>query len=200
MTEVLYAVEGGTDVPVAEKLIAHVGRRPRQVSASGGSGVIDAKLGRWAQPSNHAPMLILRDWDLSDGVLCPPALIDKIAGHARPANVAVRIAVRSMESWLMADTFAARRFFQTSRLPQQPELLDRPKLALVDACRDSRLRRVRIGMVPRPGSGGAVGADFALLIGEYAREHWDPVRAQVNAPSLRRAIARMQELVTRGAW
>lgn len=201
MTEVLYAVEGGTDVAVAEKLIVHVGRRPRQVSAAGGSGAIDAKLKRWCQPSNHAPMLILRDWDLVDGVPCPPALLDKVAPHAtRPANVSIRIVVRSMESWLMADTWAARKFFRTSRLPTDPELITTPKLSLVEACRSSSLRRVRVGMVPRPGSGGATGPDFALLVGEYAREYWDPVRAQENAPSLRRAIARMNELVARGLW
>lgn len=201
MTEVLYAVEGGTDVAVAERLIIHVGRRPRQVSSSGGSGDIDAKLERWCQPSNRMPMLILRDWDLVDGVACPSALLDKVAaGATRPANVAVRIVVRSIESWLMADTLAARKFFGTSQLSAEPELLTTPKRSLVEACRSSKLRRVRVGMVPRAGSGGGAGADFALLIGEYAREHWDPVRAQANAPSLRRAIVRMNELVASGVW
>lgn len=200
MTEVLYAVEGGTDALVAEKLILHVGRRPRQVSASGGAGTIDVKLKRWALPTNWAPMLVLRDWDLVDGVSCPPALVDKVAGIRRPSSLAVRIVVRSMESWLMADTTAARKFFQTSRLPRDPETVDRPKLALVAACRDSGLRRIRDGMVPRLGSGGAVGADFVSLVSEFARDHWDPARAQENAPSLRRAIDRMQMLVDAGEW
>jgi predicted SnoaL-like aldol condensation-catalyzing enzyme len=200
MTVVLYAVEGSTDAPIAEKLIQLVGRLPRQVSASGGAGVVDSKIARWAKPSNRAPMLILRDWDSVDGVECAPRLVQKLAGPHRPPNVAVRVVVRSIESWLMADRDAASAYFRTSSMPTRPENLERPKLALVRACKSSRLVKVRSGMVPREGSGGAVGADFAPLITEFAREHWDPMRAAENAPSLGRAIDRMHQLVADGIW
>lgn len=200
MTPVLYAVEGGTDVPVAEKLIALVGRVPRRVSASGGSGHIDAGLARWSRPSNTSPMLVLRDWDSADNVGCAPELRMKIAGEACPPNVAVRIVVRAMESWLMADYNAACEYFRTSKIPHNPEQVERPKLALVEACRRSKLRVIRDGMTPRNGSGGAVGTDFALLIADFARNHWDPQRARLNAPSLSRAIVRLEDLVANDIW
>jgi hypothetical protein len=200
MTPVLFAVEGETDVPVAEKLIELVGRVPRRVSASGGSSSIDAGLTRWARPSNGEPMLVLRDWDVADNVECAPELRARIAGARCPSNVAVRIVVRSMESWLMADRDAACHYFRTTKIPIHPEQVEHPKLALVDACRRSKLRRVRDGMIPRPGSGGAVGADFSLLIADFARNHWNPTRARLNAPSLSRAIGRMEQLIADNIW
>lgn len=200
MTEVLYAVEGTTDAPVAEKLIRLMNRVPRQVSASGGSSTIDTKLARWAQSSNSAPMLILRDWDPVDHAACPAELVGRIAGVNRPPNIAVRIVVRSIESWLMADIEAAKDFFRTPGLPATPESLHRPKPALARACEGSRLARVKRGMVPRQGSGGAVGPEYTLLVTEFARDHWDPLRASENSPSLARTVQRLRQLVESGVW
>jgi hypothetical protein len=199
MTPVLFAVEGASDVAVAEKLILHVGRVPRVVAATGGSSVIDDRLLRWAQPTNQTPMLVLRDWDDRDGVPCPSALVEKIAS-TRPANVAVRIVVRSIEAWLMADSSAARAFFRSKAIPSQPELEPRPKIALVQACRASKLRRIRDGIVPPPRSGAVVGPEYSLLINEYARDHWDVSRALQNAPSLARAVQRLETLVATQVW
>jgi hypothetical protein len=199
MTPVLFAVEGASDVAVAEKLILHVGRVPRVVSSSGGSSVIDEKLERWARPTNRVPMLVLRDWDERDGVACSPALVDRIASK-RPPNIAVRIVVRSIEAWLMADLSAARSFFRSAAIPTQPELESRPKIALVQACKASKLRRIRDGIVPSPTSGAVVGPEYSLLVNEYARDHWDVGRAMKNSPSLARAVQRMEILVATKVW
>ena len=200
MTVVLYAVEGSPDAPVAEKLIALVGCEARVISASGGSSVIDAKLGRWSQPSNRMPMLIVRDWDQADNVDCPGELVGKLAGADRPTNIALRIAVRSIESWLMADRDAAAGYFRTPSIPTDPDSLERPKLALVSACRKSKLKAIREGMAPKGSGGGTVGTDYTRLLTDFARDHWDPRRAAVNSPSLDRTLARLSQLVDDGWW
>ena len=200
MTVVLYAVEGSTDAPVAEKLISLVGCEPRVVSASGGSSVIDAKLGRWCQPSNGRPMLIVRDWDQADRADCPAELVGKLTNPDRPINIALRIAVRSIESWLMADRDAATDFFRTPSIPENPDSLDKPKLALVSACRKSKLKTIRLGMTPTGSGGGTVGTDYVRLLTDFARDHWDPQRAATKSPSLDRTLARLSQLVDDGWW
>jgi hypothetical protein len=200
MTVVLYAVEGTTDAPVAEKLISLVKCEPRVVSASGGSSVIDLGLARWSMASNKQPMLILRDWDQADGAGCAPELVARLLGKACPTNVALRIVVRSVESWLMADYDAAKSFFQTAHIHRDPDSLDSPKLALVAACRRSTTRRIRDGMTPGSSTGGAVGPDYSILLRDFAQNHWDPTRAAGNSPSLARAITRLRTLVEDGEW
>ena len=200
MTVVMYAVEGSTDVPVAEKLIALVECESRVVSASGGSSVIDGKLPRWTKASNKQPMLVLRDWDQADGAACAPELVASLLGDACPANVALRIVVRSVESWLMADYDAATSFFRTALIPKDPDSVDRPKLALVSACRKSAIKAIRDGMTPANASSGAVGIDYANLVREFAEDHWDPQRASANSPSLARAISRLKQLVDDRVW
>lgn len=200
MTVVLYAVEGSTDAPVAEKLIELVGCEARLVSASGGSSLIDRKLGRWTQASNQQPMLILRDWDHGDHAECAPELVRNLIPDHCPANVALRIVVRSIESWLMADAHAAASFFSTSSIPKDPDTIERPKVALVAACRKSRIKAIRSNMAPSEASGGAVGIGYATLVREFAASHWDPERASANSPSLARAVFRLRQLVEVGAW
>lgn len=93
--EVLYAVEGATDAPVAEKLIAYVGGVPRVVVAEGGKSAVDARVKRWSQSSNRQRILVLRDWDRSDRVECAPELIRTIFdGRVLLPNLVVRVAVR----------------------------------------------------------------------------------------------------------
>jgi hypothetical protein len=200
MTEVLYAVEGGTDVPYAEKLITLFGRKPRLIAASGGAAAIDEKLQRWSRPSNHTAMLVLRDWDDADNSSCPAALRSKLTGVSCPENVALRIVVRSIETWLMADRQAAIKFFRTSEIPSDPEDLRRPKIALVNACRRSSSASIRRGMVPLTGSGSPVGVDFARLVIEFGVLHWDPLRARQNAPSLDRTLVRLGQLTSHQIW
>lgn len=200
MTVVLYAVEGSTDVPVAEKLIALVECESRVVSASGGSSVIDGKLARWTQLSNKMPMLILRDWDQADNAECAPELVARLRGADCPSNIALRIVVRSIESWLMADYEAATSFFRTRQIPRDPDSIERPKLALVDACRRSDLKAVRDGMTPAATSSGTVGTDYARLVREFAEKHWNPSRAATNSPSLDRAVSRLRQLVKDEVW
>ncbi len=199
MTVVLYAVEGPTDAPIAEKLIRRIGRTPRVISATGGSSQIDSGLKRWSQPSNRAAMLVLRDWDDRDSVPCAPALVDKLA-PARPNGLSLRIAVRSLEAWLMADVEAAKRYFGVRRLPTDPEQLPRPKVVLVAACRKSTRAAIREGMATRGSISGVVGPQFVPIVTEFARDVWDPDRARLNAPSLDRTLRRLEALVETGSW
>ena len=202
MSEVIYAVEGATDVPVAEKLVRMVGRIPRRGPIPAGKGRLDINLPRWNVPSNRQPFLVLRDWDANDGVACVPALLDKLRGEAAGSpGLAVRIAVRSVESWLLADSEAFSTFFRVRRdlLPTEPDEIADPKGVVLQLCSRSP-SNIRRGMLPRSGSGRRVGPEYAAFVIEFGRQHWDPSRARGNSPSLNRSIARLEALIADQVW
>jgi len=55
-------------------------------------------------------------------------------------------------------------------------------------------------MVPREGSGRAVGKEYTSLVSEYAADVWDPEKARTRSPSLDRSLMRVSELAARGSW
>lgn len=197
MTTVLVAVEGSTDLPVAEALVRFVGCTPREVHATGGSSSIDSRLSRWCQASNREPMLILRDWDDSDAAACVPELLGKVLGGSQRApHIALRIVVRSIESWIMADAAEARQFFG-AKMPPTPDALRHPKHELLRLCMKSSKPAIRRNLVSRS---GGVGVNYAGLLSSFAAERWSPARARLNSPSLDRSLARLEQLRADGTW
>lgn len=201
MPEVLYGVEGATDVPVAEKLIRWAGFQPRPISTSGGKSQLQQRLSHWNSVGNSERFLVLRDWDHSDGVDCVPELLNLLLRGVPPARrLVLRVPVRATESWLMADREAFKEFFNTTKVPVAPDDGLYPKQSLVNACRSSRSKRIRQEMVPRPGSGRAVGPQYTSRIIEFALTRWDPDRASQNSPSLERTLRRLEQMVTSRQW
>jgi hypothetical protein len=167
-----FGVEGATDVPVAEALIRYVGREPVRTYVGGGKTKLDSRIRRWTESGNQAPFLVLRDWDPDDPGSCLVEFLDGLMKRAScPERVAVRVPVRSVESWLMADREAFGSYFATSVGPTSPDELVDPKGALVEACRRSRSSAVRDDMVPRGGSGRRVGELYEARVIEFGRRH-----------------------------
>jgi hypothetical protein len=200
MLTIGYGVEGATDAPIAEHLIRLLGRQPRVLSNSGGTPVLDPKILKWNVSSLSTPILVLRDWDLRDGVECVPTLLSKVCGgELRTQNLLVRVPVRSIEAWLLADTEAFKEYFKTAKIPLAPDEDSTPKVTLVSACRKSKSADIRNAMVPTAKSGRVVGALYASTIVDFASNHWDAIRAAQNSPSLFRAVTRLRALVKAGA-
>lgn len=110
--EILFAVEGDTDQPFATKIIERAGARARPLPVAGGKNRLDTRIAGWNQPGNQQNILVLRDWDEDDQVPCAPTLVEKVlGGHARATGLCVRIAIRSIEAWMLADREAAAEFF-----------------------------------------------------------------------------------------
>jgi len=198
--EVLYGVEGATDAPIARKLIECAGLIAREGIVAGGKSTLDTRLKRWNSPGNRTPILALRDWDVSDASPCASALIEKVAGGRVVApRLLLRIAVRSLEAWLLADHEACWKFFGIPA-PRDPDTLPDAKDHLVNACRETRKRRIRDGIVPHVDSGARVGAEYTALIVAYGQYHWRVDRAKKRSPSLQRAVRRLEELARSGMW
>jgi hypothetical protein len=133
-----------------------------------------------------SPWLILTDLDQGD---CAPALVNQwLPGGAHP-NLIFRVAVREVESWVLADRqgFAAFSGLRIGTLPASPEQLADPKSDLLRLARSATKRNVRDDLVPRPGSTSRVGPNYNGRLAEFIATRWSLARAEKNAPSLRSA-------------
>lgn len=191
MIVVCYAVEGWTDEPVAEKIISSAGLAPHHTLTADGKANLDKKLPGLNKSAASMPWLVIRDLDRDDERFCIPDLrADLLSGHEHEPSMCLRLAVRSIESWLMADRDAFAHFFGVRRglLKEEPETLPNPKQYLTGICEKSRKRLIKQGIPPQPGQGRSVGPEYNDLIREFTEDHWDLQRACANALSLKRAL------------
>jgi hypothetical protein len=107
-----------------------------------------------------------------------------------------RVAVRQVESWLLADAARLARFLRVrrSRVPADPDGLPHSKIALVDLARHSSSRTIREEMVPRPGSGRPTGPGYVGRMIEFIESHWEPADAATNSDSLQRCLNRLRQV------
>lgn len=112
----------------------------------------------------------------------------------RHANLLFRIAVREVESWLLADQVNLARFFgiAQSSIPARPDELPDPKQKLIDLARKSRNRRLREDIVPRKGSTAKQGPDYNVRLEEFVNGIWNPRTAAESSPSLHRATLKIE--------
>lgn len=196
-------VEGATDEPIARKITHAAKWMPESVSIQimCGKGAIDANLPRYNQAANWTPMFVLSDLDRDEP--CAGNLRAKLLPNHAPF-MCFRVAVHSIESWLLADpeTLAAFLHISPTRVPLQPDTLPVPKEWVVNLARLSSKPGIRKDIVPEPGKSRSTGAGYAGCLNQYSQNHWRPEVARHNSPSLNRAIAaleRMRSLWTDGA-
>src|SRR5712691_5308903 len=92
---------------------------------------------------------------------------------ASPApRMCFRIAVRAVETWLLADRQRLAQFLSipVSRIPPALEAENDPKSLLVNLARHSRKRATRADMVPRQHSGRKVGPAYASRLMEFIED------------------------------
>lgn len=201
MRLVRLAVEGKTDVPVAERLVRAAGREPiEQYLVAHGKFPLTPRIREILGSANGLDWLILRDLD--HDAPCASALVEQLAGTRAVRGVHLRIAVRAIESWLLADHTAFAEAFAVlvNHLPAWPDQLEDPKEHLITLCRRSRNTQIRVGMTPRPGSGRRVGIQYADRIIAFARDKWDPARAAQRSPSLARTLRALARPRAEGGW
>jgi hypothetical protein len=194
--QVYFATEGDGDAEVARRLLTHVGLPiARSPGAVGGKPVLDGKLPVYARSASTIPWLILRDLDRD--APCPGGLVEKLA-PGRPPLLVLRVAVRTIESWLLADDEGIAAYLKVPRakVPREPEDLDWPKVAMVNLARLSQLADVRRDMVPEAGGVRPTGKAYTQRLVTFAREHWHPERARHRSDSLDRCIRALVHLAS----
>lgn len=198
MWPVTVAVEGDTDLPIVRKVLGHVGLNVGTAIDLGGKDALDLQLRAYLRAAAHSPWFILRDLDLD--AQCAPELLASLAVPS-DSTACVRIAVRAMEAWLLADAESISSFLgvRLALIPTDPDFEADPKGTIVALASRSRRPRIKRGMLPAPGSHRRVGPDFEARLIEFGESHWRPAVAARASPSLKRCLEALRR-AQRNSW
>lgn len=183
------------DEAVARKLITcAAGQAPFAVYGKRGKQWIRERITNYNSAARHAPWFVLVDLDYDN---CAPQLCSEWLPGPAP-RMCFRVAVREVEAWLLADAESLAKFLSVpaAQIPPHPETSADPKLDMVNLARRSKRRAIREDMVPRASSGRAIGNAYNSAMVEYVSRHWRPAVAAERAPSLHKARAALQRLVS----
>jgi len=156
----------------------------------GGFGYLRKTIHGWNSAARGTPFVVLTDLDQ---YRCPAELIADWLPVPKHPNLLFRVAVREVESWLLADPGNLSSFFgvPARKVPGNTDGLFDPKAALVNLGRVSKFKVIRDSIVPRRGSTARQGPGYNGLLGQFVRESWDADAAKLNSPSLARTMARL---------
>ena len=134
--------------------------------------------------------------DLDQDADCAPELLRSLLPYPSPGML-LRIPVRALEAWLLADRHGMASFLgiSESHIPEVPEALERPKRSLVDLARKSRKTALRQDIVPGQGLSSEVGPAYSARLIEFVLRHWDLDRAAKSSDSLARCLRVLRTLV-----
>ena len=190
------AVEGMVDEAVVCHLLGYVGLACGRVYVRSGKGALLQRLRSYNQAARFAPWLVLVDLD--QDAECAPPFIRTMLPDPAP-NLQLRVAVRAVEAWLLADPERLAAFLSVSirRIPTDPDAEADPKITLINLARRSRKRAIREDMVPREGSGSRVGPGYTGRLIEFITSTnlgWRPGVAIRHSDSLQRCVRTLRTM------
>jgi hypothetical protein len=181
------AVEGDLDEVVLRSLLASVGVAVDNVYGKRGKNFLKENIRRYNQAAQYGDWVVLVD--LNSDAECPPPFISSWLTTRNP-NLQLRIAVRAIESWLLADRKEIAHFLRipVQKVPVQPENEGNPKQTLINIARISKNKNLREDIIPLPKSTASQGPGYTSRLIEFTMNYWEPGRAAHCAPSLQRSI------------
>lgn len=191
---VTVAVEGDLDERVAVRLVEEAGGVVSLVHGRRGKQWLRRQIDGYRYASRQARWLVLVDLDRDR---CPPQLRSDWGVDEDPGGLCFRVAVRSVESWLLADRGGLSRFLgvTAAQLPTSPDRAGDPKKQLLAAAERSRSSTMRDALVPRKNA--RVGPLYSTTLSRFVDRQWDPAAAAERSPSLASCRARLAELLQR---
>ena len=190
------ATEDELSEAIGIRLLSEVpGIGPGLLLRRGGSGYLRSRLKAFCEMARVRPLLIATDLDTAP---CPAVLRDNWMGiYDQPTNFLFRVAVREVESWLLADHAAVVTLlgaFAARHLPDNPDALRDPKNHLLQIAQRAP-REVRADLCAPSGALARQGLGYNVRLCGLVREHWNPERASLRSESLRRLRQRINALI-----
>lgn len=157
-----------------------------------GATYIKRRIQNFNQAAKGMPYFVLVD---QDNALCPSRLINDWLPYPRHNNLIFRIAVREVESWILAHRTALARFLgiQTDKIPEVTDSILDPKQFLINLARTSPFARLREAMVPRALSTAKVGPGYNSELTSFLVNQWKLKAAIEHSPSLKRAVKQLDQ-------
>ena len=162
-----------------------------QIFNRGGHGYLRKNIKAFNHSAKGQCYLILTDLDEYS---CAIALIKDWIGVPFHPNMLFRIAVREVESWLLAHRgpFADFLGVPKVKLPVNPDVEDDPKRCLINLARTSRNSKIVRGIVPGKKSTAMIGPDYNDFLTGFVRQKWSADEAAEHSPSLKRCLNRLK--------
>ncbi len=155
-----------------------------------GFGYLKSNIRGFNQASRVSPHFMLTDLD---NYSCPLDLINNWVNFTFNPNFIFRIAVREVESWLLADVEGLSEFFKVSEaiFPANPDQLPDPKNTLIQLAKRSRKRKIRDEVVPIPHA--SIGPNYNGCLAEFVSVHWNIRNAMARSESLKRTYLKLEK-------
>lgn len=182
-------VEGYMESVFLPVVLNQIGRADLQliIRDAGGGTKFWPIAARYNQAGKHMTVIGLADLEQAE---CASSLLASKLPY-KSAGFHLRLAVRMLESWLLADRQSLARFLRVpiGTIPIEPDTEVHAKRVLVDISRRSTNRTIREALVPDD-SGGVVGPNYVATMTEFIGQHWQAAVARKTSPSLERACQR----------
>ncbi len=181
------AVEGNLDEVVLKKVLISVGIEVGRSYGKRGKNYLKKNVPGYNQAAQYGRWVILVD--LNNEAECPPPFISSWL-PTRNQNLQLRVAVKAVEAWLLADRSQIALFLGVSEqiIPMQPESEENPKITLMNVARRSRSKTIREDIVPSEGSTARQGPAYTSRLIEFTTEYWNLKRAATRSESLKRSL------------
>ncbi len=111
-----------------------------------------------------------------------------------PLHCIFRIAVREVESWIIADREAWAEFIgiPMANFSTHPDELDNPKEHIFNVIRRKGRKRMHREMLPQ--GAAHIGPRYNEVLCEFVDSSWQPERAAKNSPSLDRCLKALMRI------
>ena len=192
-SSLIIAVEDDLSGAVMSKMVSFSERNfviNRVFNAHGNTRLKQGMI-KFRQASKIYPHIVLTDLDRNP---CPPSLLENWGATLLPPHLLVRVAVREVEAWLLADRVGISEFLHidVSKIPHHPETEEDPKRTLINLARQSKKKRLTRDIIPASKSTATIGPFYNYHLINFVNTRWDINQACQNAQSLNRALSRIK--------
>jgi len=191
------------NIAVEDKLSETVIRKVLQTSkhsyivgacfCRGASGYLKKNIKGFNNASKATTFLLLTDLDTTE---CAPTLIRQWLTCPQNPNFLFRIAVKEIESWILADRISFANFLgiPVKRIPLITDEINDPKQFILNLADKSKKTSLRSGMIFRQKEVLRPGPDYNGCLISFIEKDWKISQAVLHSPSLKSTVDAIDKL------
>lgn len=186
--------EGQTDGIVLKSILQYVGIAIKFDRKMDGQAKLLQRISKFNEAAQYDPWLIVIDLDQT--APCAGEYVKQLI-PIPSTQLRLRIAVRAIEAWIMADRehFAKYLNIPINNVPDNPDQEPTPKTTLLNLVKRSKKSTLKEDMLPRGSGYFQVGPGYVGRIDDFinhAKFPWRPEIAAQSSNSLRRCLLALQ--------
>ncbi|MBN2746848.1 MAG: hypothetical protein JXR34_08985 [Bacteroidales bacterium] len=156
-----------------------------------GFGYLKSNIQGFNQASKVNPHFMLTDLDNYN---CPVTLREDWINFEMSPNFIFRIAIREVESWVLADREGLSQYFNVSvvNFPINPDLENDPKNTLIQLAKRSKKRDIREDIVPI-NQNAKIGPNYNGCLSDFVFRSWNIENAVNHSASLKKTFEKLRD-------